>query len=66
MNAVIHYHLPVGLLRINDPADMIVIDNFENFNVLKTFINGKLVYDEGKVNFEPQVKKWSIILLLIM
>lgn len=57
LNAVIHYHLPVGLLRINDPADMIVIDNFENFNVLKTFINGKLVYDEGKVNFEPQVKK---------
>ena len=36
---------------------MIVIDNFENFNILKTFINGKLVYDNGKVNFEPQVKK---------
>ncbi|HNW20246.1 MAG TPA: adenine deaminase, partial [Bacteroidales bacterium] len=57
LNAVMHYHLPVGLLRINDPADMIVIDNFENFNILKTFINGKLVYDNGKVNFEPQVKK---------
>lgn len=57
LNAANHYHLPVGLLRINDPADMIVIDNFENFNVLQTFINGKLVYDNGKVNFEPKVKK---------
>jgi len=57
LNAVMHYHLPVGLLRINDPADMIVIDNFENFNILKLLFNGKLVYDNGKVNFEPQVKK---------
>lgn len=57
VNAANHYHLPVGLLRINDPADMIVIDNFENFNVLQTLINGKLVYDNGKVNFEPKVKK---------
>ncbi|HRO42937.1 MAG TPA: adenine deaminase [Flavipsychrobacter sp.] len=48
VNPVIHYDLPVGLLRENDPADFIVIDNLEDFNILHTYINGELVAENGK------------------
>jgi adenine deaminase len=43
INPVKHYNLDVGLLQIGDNADFIEVD--ENFNILKTFINGKCVYD---------------------
>jgi len=43
-----HYRLPVGLLRTGDPADFIVIDNIEHFNILQTYIDGMLVAEEGK------------------
>lgn len=52
INPVEHYHLNVGLLQIGDPADFIVVDNLEEFNVQKTYINGKLVFDHGNVLFE--------------
>jgi adenine deaminase len=48
VNPVSHYHLPVGLLRKNDPADFIVVDNLTDFNVLQTYIGGELVADRGK------------------
>jgi len=48
VNPVQHYGLEVGLLQKGDPADFVVIDNFENFNVLKTFINGRKVAENGK------------------
>ncbi len=41
MNPVVHYNLPVGLLKINDPADFIVVDNLKNFNIIDTYINGE-------------------------
>lgn len=47
VNPVQHYKLPVGLLRPDDPADFILIDNPENFNILKTFLNGELVSENG-------------------
>lgn len=43
-----HYDLEVGLLQKNDPADFIVIDNFNDFNILKTYINGELVAENGR------------------
>ncbi|PRZ01908.1 adenine deaminase [Marinilabilia salmonicolor] len=43
-----HYNLPVGLLREGDPADFIVIDHPESFNVLGTYINGECVFDSEK------------------
>ena len=43
-----HYNLEVGMLQKNDPADFIVIDNFNDFNVLKTYIDGELVAENGK------------------
>jgi adenine deaminase len=47
LNPVEHYGLNVGLLRISDPADMIVVDNLESFNVLKTIIRGQIVAEDG-------------------
>ncbi|GAB4331242.1 MAG: adenine deaminase [Flammeovirgaceae bacterium] len=53
VNPVKHYNLEVGLLKKGDYADFIMIDNIQNFNVLKTYINGKLVADNGKTLIEP-------------
>lgn len=58
MNPVLHYNLDVGLLRKGDFADFIVVDNIKDFNILKTFINGDLVAENGeslikKVDFDP-------------
>jgi adenine deaminase len=46
-NPVMHYKLDVGLLRPGDKADFIVIDNPADFNVLKTYIDGKVVAENG-------------------
>jgi adenine deaminase len=48
INPVKHYNMKVGLLQINDPADFIVVKDFEKFEVLQTYINGQLVAQEGK------------------
>ena len=50
VNPVEHYRLNVGLLRENDPADFIVVDDLENFNVLASYINGEKVAEHGKSN----------------
>ncbi len=55
LNPVRHYNLEVGLLQRNDPADFVVIDNFNDFNILKTYINGELVAENGK-SLLPDVK----------
>jgi len=47
VNPVLHYRLPVGLLREGDAADFIIIDNLENFTILETYINGEKVADRG-------------------
>lgn len=48
VNPVQHYGLEVGLLQKGDYADFVVIDNFKNFNILKTYINGEVVSENGK------------------
>lgn len=47
-NVVKHYNLSVGLLQEGDNADFIEIDNLQDFNILKTYINGSLVAENGK------------------
>ncbi|BEV03683.1 adenine deaminase [Chryseobacterium gambrini] len=47
-NVVKHYNLPVGLLQIGDNADFIEIDNLTDFTILKTYINGALVSENGE------------------
>ena len=48
VNPVHHYRLNVGLLRPDDPADFIEVDNLTNFNVQRTFIDGVCVAEQGK------------------
>lgn len=47
LNAVKHYHLDVGLLQLGDDADFIVVDNFNDFNVLQTYVRGRLLAENG-------------------
>jgi adenine deaminase len=47
INPVNHYKLNVGLLRVGDPADFILVNNLEDFKVHQTFINGALVSEKG-------------------
>lgn len=54
INPVEHYGLNVGLLREGDPADFIIIGDLKSFNVLKTFIDGNCVYNNGKVLFSVE------------
>ena len=48
INPVFHYKLDVGLLQEGDPADLLLIKNLTDFEVLQVYINGKLVADQGK------------------
>jgi len=48
VNPVEHYKLDVGLLRENDNADFLIVDNLEDINVKQTYINGQLVAEKGK------------------
>lgn len=48
LNPVSHYQLDVGTLRVNDPADFIIVEDLASFNVVKTFINGACVAENGK------------------
>ena len=57
VNPVLHYKLDIGLLKQNDPADFIVVKDLEKFEVIKTFINGELVAENGKSKIESQRSK---------
>lgn len=48
LNPVEHYKLPIGQLREGDAADLIVVEDLKAFKVLKTFLDGRLVAENGK------------------
>lgn len=48
INPVEHYKMDVGLLKINDFADLIVVKDLVDFEVIQTYINGMLVAENGK------------------
>ena len=48
INPALHYKMNVGLLRVGDAADFIVVDDLVNFEVSKTYIDGELVAKDGK------------------
>lgn len=52
VNPVHHYKLDVGLLREGDAADFIAVKELEKFEVVKTFINGELVAENGISNIK--------------
>jgi len=51
-NPVEHYDLPIGLLRVGDPADFIIVDKSPELPVLETWIKGKLVAKNGEALFD--------------
>jgi adenine deaminase len=48
VNPVNHYKMNVGLLKENDAADFIAVEDLVDFKVLKTYINGELVAQNGE------------------
>ena len=42
-----HYGLDIGQLRVGDPADFIEVDSLTDFHVLRTWIDGRLVAENG-------------------
>ena len=48
LNPIEHYDLEVGQLQIGDTADFILVDNLQELNILKTYINGQIVAKAGK------------------
>tara|TARA_R110002049_G_C9178388_1_gene563387 strand:+ start:17021 stop:18667 length:1647 start_codon:yes stop_codon:yes gene_type:complete len=48
INPIEHYNLDVGLLQIGDAADCIVVEDLKDFRTLQTYIDGELVFDNGK------------------
>jgi adenine deaminase len=48
VNTVHHYKIDVGLLKKNDAADFIVVEDLIDFKVLETYINGELAAKNGE------------------
>ncbi|MBX7104675.1 MAG: adenine deaminase [Gemmataceae bacterium] len=46
-NPVDHYQLPVGQLRVGDPADFIIVTDLAEFCVRETWIAGQCVFSAG-------------------
>ncbi|MCH6198114.1 adenine deaminase [Aquiflexum sp. LQ15W] len=70
-----HYSMDVGQMQIGDPADFIVVKDLRDFKVLQTYIDGKLVAEDGKTliqrnqnsiinNFNTGIKKIADFQLL--
>ena len=54
VNPVLHYKLDVGLLRPGDAADFIEVDNLEQFNVLRTVIDGRVAANAAR-------RRWNVL-----
>jgi adenine deaminase len=52
INPVHHYKMTVGLLNEGDAADLIVVKDLKTFEVLQTYIDGRLVAENGKSKIE--------------
>jgi len=53
INPIKHYKLDVGLLKKNDAADFILVNNLKEFKVEQTWINGEMVAENGKTFIQP-------------
>lgn len=50
VNPVEHYRLKVGLLRVGDPADFLIVNDLSHFEVVQTYIDGRIVAENGRSN----------------
>ncbi|AUS06986.1 adenine deaminase [Pseudotamlana carrageenivorans] len=53
INPVKHYTLDVGTLKVGDVADCIVVEDLVNFKTLQTYIDGTLVFNDGRSLISP-------------
>jgi len=64
LHPIQHYKLEVGSLQIGDPADMILVNNLNDFKIQTTWINGEAVYANDKVELPvveiPVINKFEI------
>jgi len=59
LNPAVHYKLDIGLLRVGDPADFLVVGSLGEMNVLSTYINGVEVAKNGNSlisRMKPEIK----------
>ena len=52
LNPVRHYGLDVGLLQPGDYADFLVVDDLNQLNIKRTYVNGQLVGEDKKTYIE--------------
>ncbi|WP_394328403.1 adenine deaminase [Methanobrevibacter filiformis] len=57
LNPANHYNLNSGLIAEGKIANFLLIDNFEDFNIKKTYIHGNLVAENGKSLFSGKKQK---------
>jgi adenine deaminase len=57
INPVTHYKMNVGLLKVSDPADFILIENLKDFNVISTYIDGEQVSEKDHSLIQTQPAK---------
>ena len=48
VHPVQHYDLDVGLLQPGDPADFIVVDNWDDLTIRRTYVDRQLVAEDGE------------------
>jgi adenine deaminase len=54
LNASLHYNLGTGLLRAGDEADFIVTESLDKFEILQTWIGGKVVFNAEEPFNSPE------------
>lgn len=54
LNPSKHYNLDAGIIAVGKKANFVLIDNFDQFNILKTFVGGEIVYEDGKLMFDAK------------
>ena len=53
LNPITHYQLETGRLLPGDPADFIILKDLKKFEVLQTYLQGRLVADQGFTRLDP-------------
>lgn len=52
INPALHYNLNNGLLQNGQYADFVIVDDLRKMNILETWIDGKRVFNDNKVQFD--------------
>ena len=52
VNPAAHYNLDAGAIVTGAKADFVIIDNLNDFNILKTYVAGECVFDGEDVSFD--------------